>query len=638
MLACVLALGAASKLAGIAQEPAEWRTAYLTQSAVLDIVTADGGGVWAVGEAGTILYFDGESWQRLDSPTDETLHAVAFGSADDGWAVGKAGTILRYEGTTWHSASAPTTSADELFDAVIVDASGWAVGRRFNTVSETFEGLILRLSDGTWTEVSIPRTESLYACAFASTTDGWAVGKAGTVLRWDGVEWTKQNSPTNVDLHDVTIVGDDVWAVGDGGILVRWNQKGWQVLPTSHPALRSVGFDNADAGWAVGTEGTILHYNGTAWSPISVPLSMDLFGLYIDATGNPWVTGERGLVGRVTSDGWQLLAQPYVDVDLTAIDLVNATAGWAIGGQPFQPTEGMTFWQHTGFLWNPRQIHEAPPLFDIAVLSEEEAWAVGQDLRVEVPTEAGVIWHYTAGAWTTAGYPGVSALFAVEAISSDDVWAAGQDGALVHYNGTDWQRTPIPENVHFYGLHFRAPNDGWAVGERFDLVSEPPRYLAVAYHYDGSEWQPTAVPNAAWEATTDSTRRPRLLAIHVFSGTDVWAVGNAGAILHYDGERWTVVQGRQDYSLLDVDFAGPGDGWAVGTQGTILRYDGHTWSPTDSATTGTLRLAQDGAQDIALNGVVSRPWGEAWAVGSQGAFLYHPPAVPWYMYLPLTGR
>jgi len=624
IFACVLALGTAGPAAGNAQEPPEWRTAYLTQSAVLDITITDAGNAWAVGANGTILRYDGSSWQSVASPTDETLHAVAFAATDDGWAVGAAGTILRYDGPGWRIEQAPgllrrpgqTTAADELFDIALVDGGGWAVGQRYNTLSAEFSGLILRLDGNTWTEAPAPHTEPLRAVDFASADEGWAVGEAGAVLHWDGVEWTRQASPTDVDLYDVAIAGNDFWAVGKSGLLVHWDQGRFFVEARPYGDLMGIDFSAPDAGWAVGAGGAVLHYDGATWTRVGLPLAADLSGLFVGADGIPWVTGQGGLIGRVASESWQYATQPYVNVDVTAIDLLNNSAGWAVGARPFQPTEGAVFWHLADEIWQPQQIDEAPPLFGIDVLAEGEAWAVGQDFQVDKPTEAGVVWRYADGAWTLAGYPGVSALFAVQAVGPDDVWAAGQDGTLLHYGGTNWKTVAMPENVHLYGLHFRRPENGWMVGERFDVAHDPPRYLAVAFHYDGKSWTETPVPIGP----------PRLLAVHALSDTNVWAVGNLGAILHYDGERWTVVQGQRDYNLLDIDFANVDDGWAVGTQGTILRYQHSTWSPANSPTTET------------LNGVVCRPRGEAWVVGSQGTFLYHPSDMPWSMYLPLVER
>jgi len=50
--------------------------------------------------------------------------------------------------------------------------------------------------------------------------DAWAVGTAGTILRWDGASWTAQASGTTGYLRAVwASAPGEAWVVGDGGIL-----------------------------------------------------------------------------------------------------------------------------------------------------------------------------------------------------------------------------------------------------------------------------------------------------------------------------------------------------------------------------------------------------------------------------------
>ncbi len=616
---CILATGTPKATDTVAQGSSEWETAYLTQLAVRDIAPTGNGQAWAVGGGGTILFYDGAGWGRVASPTNAALHAVAFTSADAGWAIGDAGTILRYDGDHWRRSNTPTTEADALFDIALTDAGGWAVGQRFNSVSQTFEGLILHLQDGTWSEIPVHDIDPLNAVTLASPDDGWAVGDAGTILRYDGAEWTVQDTRTNVDLYDVAFAGDEVWAVSAMGIMLHWSDDNFEIKQVTYNlTLNAIQFAAPDAGWSVGQDGTILRYEGGRWSlaQVDMPFQPDLFALSIDSNGVPWVVGDSGFLGLVTSDGWEFAAQPYLDVDMTSIALEDS-AGWAAGGQPRAGVDGMVFWQWTERFWVPEDIPDAPPLLDVDVVSEEEAWAVGG-------YTSGTVWRYAGGEWTSAGTPAGEQLFAVEALASDNVWAAGQGGSLLHFNGTDWQDASLTQTISLYDLHFRAADDGWAVGEEADL--EHPRYLAVAYHYDGTEWQPTEVPHTPWPETNDSDNRARLLAVHAPAENDVWAAGNLGVILHYDGNQWSVVQEEQPYRLLDLDFATPIDGWAVGTQGTTLHYGSNGWVQDASPTTATLTK------------VTSRLWRGAWAVGSQGTFLHHRPLVPARTYLPFIGR
>ena len=60
--------------------------------------------VWAVGTAGTIRHYRGDSvfWEVVeDVPTNEALNGVWGTSASDIWAVGNAGVVLHYDGARW---------------------------------------------------------------------------------------------------------------------------------------------------------------------------------------------------------------------------------------------------------------------------------------------------------------------------------------------------------------------------------------------------------------------------------------------------------------------------------------------------------------------------------------------------------
>jgi photosystem II stability/assembly factor-like uncharacterized protein len=56
---------------------------------------------WAVGDRGTIAHYNGDTWEKVDSPTNTWLHKVFMVSTSDGWAVGDQGTILHYQNGVW---------------------------------------------------------------------------------------------------------------------------------------------------------------------------------------------------------------------------------------------------------------------------------------------------------------------------------------------------------------------------------------------------------------------------------------------------------------------------------------------------------------------------------------------------------
>ncbi len=69
---------------------------------------------------------------------------------------------------------------------------------------------------------------------------------------------------------------------------------------------------------------------------------------------------------------------------------------------------------------------------------------------------------------------------------------------------------------------------------------------------------------------------------------DVFAVGDTGTVLHYDGKQWTAMASGVAVALSSVWGTGPRDVYAVGDSGTIIRYDGSKWSSMPSGTSERL--------------------------------------------------
>jgi hypothetical protein len=104
-----------------------------------------------------------------------------------------------------------------------------------------------------------------------SSTDGWAVGKGGTIIHYNGTSWSTAISPIGQDLKSVVMFSaNDGWAVGKNGVILLWNGTSWAVAasPTSQE-IRSVKAATPLDYWAVGKAGTILRLQITSGSLIS---------------------------------------------------------------------------------------------------------------------------------------------------------------------------------------------------------------------------------------------------------------------------------------------------------------------------------------------------------------------------------
>jgi hypothetical protein len=88
------------------------------------------------------------------------------------------------------------------------------------------------------------------------------------------------------------------------------------------------------------------------------------------------------------------------------------------------------------------------------------------------------------------------------------------------------------------------------------------------------------------------------------SATSAWAVGQGGAIAHWDGTAWSGNPNLVSTDLSDISGASDGTAFAVGAGGTILRYDGFSWRTVASGTTQPL-------MDVWM----TTP-SDAWAVGN----------------------
>lgn len=105
-----------------------------------------------------------------------------------------------------------------------------------------------------------------------------------------------------------------------------------------------------------------------------------------------------------------------------------------------------------------------------------------------------------------------------------------------------------------------GPNDVFVVG------GTPDR--GEVYHFDGTEWSGMNIP-----------RVPILIWVFGFGPNDVYAVGEQGAFIRYDGERWTEVDSGTDEDLWGIWGNTPQDLFIVGGEAdsgspVILGYDG----------------------------------------------------------------
>ncbi|MBD3183861.1 hypothetical protein GF312_16370 [Candidatus Poribacteria bacterium] len=262
--------------------------------------------IWVVGDKGTIIHTEnGIDWEVQNSKVYGRLNAVYFDeSASRGWVVGDFGVVLHTSdgGNEWEVMD--ITPHRHLYDIDFVSINrGWIVGEG---------GIIFHTGDGgeSWTSEEI-ETKDLYAVHFLYSYYGWAMGKEGTILLWNGSTWELQESPTVEDIYDLDFAGSNGWAVGARGTILRFTLtlsqkwKVWEEKPTFSD-LNSINFSDELHGWIVGSFGTILNNNKeTVFTPDSWKTqgwsgSDRLNAVRALNPNNIWAFGEKGTIIRST--------------------------------------------------------------------------------------------------------------------------------------------------------------------------------------------------------------------------------------------------------------------------------------------------------------------------------------------------
>lgn len=382
-----------------------------------------------------------------------------------------------------------------------------------------------------------------------------------------------------------------VFAATDNSTVLHYDGNYWRALTTGCGCASFYGiwgFGGNDV-FAVGDFGTIAHFDGTAWTPQSDPDigSGYLTGVWGAAPDDVWVVGIAGTILHWDGADWA----SHADSSLTTSDL---NAVWGSGAS--------------------------------------DVWAVGND---------GTIVHWDGAAWTAATSPTAQLLTSVSGGAGDDVWAVGPGaevglGVAVHWDGAAWTLDTDPDvpGAQLFGVWTDASGEAWAVGDAIlrnsgsgwtiESLGPSDPLLAVAgtspsnvftggllgsiQRYSGSSWESMTSPQATLFGVTAS-------------GSDAWAVGEAGTILHRSAGAWapeTSPTGTELYAA----WANPTTVFAVGTAGSIVRRSGGAWSDEVGGGAEDLYavwgLSDSYVMAVGESGTIVRRLGTTWSAMTSG--------------------
>lgn len=267
----------------------------------------------------------------------------------------------------------------------------------------------------------------------------------------------------------------------------------------------------------------------------------------------------------------------------------------------------------------------------------DDVWVVGEE---------GAVAHFDGRAWTPVELPapapatqqGPIAYYGVSGHDARHVFICAREGYLFGYDGTTWtQVLQAPgkggKPLNLRDLSFRA-TFGSLVGDAGQLFHYTPESGWQGQQTtDGSVFYGVWSGNSGvWMVGTDgliarsdhgsftldrdklSAAGTLLNAVTGTSDSDLWAVGEQGSMLHFDGAEWKIhTMPGAPATLFDVWGSGPQDYWAVGNDGAVAHYRGGQWA----------RVEVDHPQNL------RSVWGfgpdDVWIVGEHGVVLHRGP-------------
>jgi hypothetical protein len=342
--------------------------------------------------------------------------------------------------------------------------------------------------------------------------------------------------------------------------------------------------------------------------------------------------------------------------------------------------------------WEQLQIESNDYLYGVAGSGPNDLWVIALNRML----------HYDGKTWTVEPFGQTFSYNALWASGQNDVCAIGP--VAVRYDGTRWVQEQIPHAVSGYtSISGSSSNDLWVLGNKtafywdgtswqtssLDIKSFNPTYLmapstselwvgngtdvrryfggAGNWNYEthtGVYWgSATAAGEAAFYASSYAvqhyvdgtytsstlTGQPGITALWNDNSDSIWAVGNWGALRHYQAGIWTNEQVGstpnlqdtwfQDNNLYGCDINGglwrwdgttwasvsappsfytraiggtsPEDLWVVGAAGTAAHFDGVNWT------------VHDVGAEVELADVVALSPNDVWVAGGAGVVSHY---------------
>jgi hypothetical protein len=302
----------------------DWQVVFENQpGALLRVWGTSSTDVYVVGANGDghgnlFFHYDGSSWKRIDTMTQETLWWIQGITPRDIRIVGDGGVVLSYDPMTGAIQKRQAPDGTTLFGA-------WGCAQ-----------------DDVW-----------YVGGDASSTHGVVWRDDNATIHAPAVSGPRTSSTTVFKVHGLAC--DDVWMVGARGLAMHWNGASFDHPPpaitTGLPLFALHGLESNRL-FAVGggAGGILLAWDGASWKNETPAGTQRMNGVWVAADGTAYAAGFNGKMMKRDSAGWAALdtnpnnkTLPVTFDDLHSVWVDEKNGIWAVGGRldANPPTDGV---------------------------------------------------------------------------------------------------------------------------------------------------------------------------------------------------------------------------------------------------------------------------------------------------------
>jgi hypothetical protein len=388
---------------------------------------------------------------------------------------------------------------------------------------------------------------------------------AGSCTR-DGWCW-ESPTPQGNDLHGVWGSGPkDVWAVGALGTVLRYDGAAWRRVESGVQArLLAVWGASSTEVWIAG-EGVVLRWDGRRLGKAAVPGPLGtLRAIWGRGARDVWIVGD-GTTLRWDGKAWARVAtEGRVRLAALAGSATEIWAGGEISSPPHRTWEAYLA-RFDGTRWATVTPPAGSQINALAIATHD--LLVVQGGRPALHRQSLLRARAGGGAsrWERVQLQSSSVVSDVWLDkASGHLWLAGGDG-LMRWDGASWLRFAAPPSQQLRAL-WGSRSEIWAVGQHGALA----------------RW------NGATLGAGSQASDLQLATFHRDAAGTLWAAGEEGAVAKLTATGW-VKHSTTPAGLRVLRLAGSSEGdlWAAANirkgcgfdpgHASVLRWDGRTWT------------------------------------------------------------